>query len=93
MRFRLRDREWRTFLSRKMNEHTHTQHQAAHLKGQRFLQNHELQSDCVALSGNWDTHFLQCCQVRFVFRTPRLHLFDQKQSKNSNIVKYYFDLK
>ncbi len=24
---------------------------------------------------------------------PRLHLFDQKYSKNSNIVKYYYNLK
>ncbi len=23
---------------------------------------------------------------------PRLHLFDQKYSKNSNIVKYYYNL-
>ncbi len=25
--------------------------------------------------------------------SPRLHLFDQKSSRNSNIVKYYFNLK
>ncbi len=25
--------------------------------------------------------------------TPTLHLFDQKYSKNSNIVKYYYNLK
>ncbi len=67
------------------DERTHTQHQAAHLKGQRFLQNHKLQSDCVALSGNWDTHFLQCCQVRFVFRTPRLHLFAE-QNKVKTVI-------
>ncbi len=28
----------------------------------------------------------------YLFRSPRLHLFDQKYSKNSNIVKYYYNL-
>ncbi len=27
------------------------------------------------------------------FCSTRLHLFDQKYSKNSNIVKYYYNLK
>ncbi len=31
--------------------------------------------------------------VKSVLRSPRLHLFDQKYSKNSNIVKYYYNLK
>ncbi len=34
--------------------------------------------------------------VRFlkeVLCSPRLHLFDRKYSKNSNIVKYYYNLK
>ncbi len=25
--------------------------------------------------------------------SPRLHLFDQKYSQNSNVVKYYYNLK
>ncbi len=39
---------------------------------------------------------MQQGSVRFlnVFEcSPRLHLFDQKYSKNSNTVKYYFTLK
>ncbi len=28
-----------------------------------------------------------------LIRSPRLHLFDEKYSKNSNIVKYYYNLK
>ncbi len=30
---------------------------------------------------------------RSLLCSPKLHLFDQKYNKNSNIVKYYYNLK
>ncbi len=37
------------------------------------------------------TLYIYCIYKAMVFKhSPRLHLFDQKYSKNSNIVKYYY---
>ncbi len=34
--------------------------------------------------------FIQNCLQIFTLMLPRLHLFEQKYSKNSNIMKYYY---
>ncbi len=40
----------------------------------------------------YKTSFYQCFE-RSLFGSPSMHLFYQKYSKNSNIVKYLYNLK